>query len=156
MGLIFSTLLRFPLWVWLVAALGAWGTYSNWQVNRHEKARAEAAAETQRIVSMAESRKNEAARKVSDANIARIKSLSRDVSKLRSDNERLQFTIAADSSVPRDAATVCGVDGERGRALESLLVEGAGLAAEGAENVARLGNKTTALQEFIRSVCLIK
>ena len=130
--------------------------YGHWQTAKLEKERTELAAEAQRMVRSVEAKKQAAARSVEGAYVAKLKQVSSTVVSLRSANDKLQLAIENGSSTSGDATALCGVDGERTRALESLLVEGAALAREGAEEVARLGAKTDALQEYVRLVCVSK
>lgn len=156
MGIVLSLLGRIPIWVWAVAALVAWGSYGHVKSSRYEKARLEAAAETQRIARSMEAKKQDAARKVDEANVKRQRDLQRQLDSIATDNASLQQLIATNRSSAADAIAVCGVDGERGRILEKLLAESTDLVAEGAAGIARLASKTAALQDYIDRVCLSK
>jgi len=147
------TLLRLiPIWVWPLLLAGAWGLHSNYKANKLEKERAETQIESARLNSSVEARKREEARKVEGQYAQKLKAAKAVADSLRASESRLREQIA--SNPARDAAAICGVDGERGRTLESLLTESAELARTGAEEVARLGAKTTALQAYIQRVCI--
>jgi hypothetical protein len=147
------TLLRLvPIWVWPLLLVGAWGLHSNYKANRLEKAQAEAHAEALRLTARVEARKREEAREVERDYAQKLKIAAVTTARLRATESGLRKQLA--SNTPRDAAAICGVDGERGRTLEELLGESAELAREGAEEVVRLGAKTAALQDHIKRVCV--
>lgn len=141
-----------PWWVWPLLGLLAWGLYSNYEVAQLEKQRAEAAAEQQRLINKDRAMRQAEARKVEESYAQKLKAAKANADSLRTSADGLRSQLASSSA--RDSATVCGVDGERGRALEELLAESAGLVREGAEEVVRLGTKTAALQDHIKQVCV--
>lgn len=141
-----------PWWVWPVLALGAWGLHSNYKVAQLEKQRAEAKVEEQRLMDKDRSRRQMDARKVEEQYAQKLKDAKANAAALRTAADGLRAQLSANPS--RDSAAICGVDGERGRVLESLLAESAELAREGAEEVVRLGAKTSALQDHIQRVCV--
>lgn len=147
-------LIRVPLWVWALLALALWGGYGHWQHGRLEKARAEAALESERMAARVLAARQERAREASDEYAKKVQQAALATRAVRADNARLQQLLAAAASAPRDAQTVCGVDGARGRELETLLAEGGDLAAEGAQEVSRLAAKVAGLQEYVSRVCL--
>jgi DNA-binding ferritin-like protein len=152
MGL--TLLARIPVWAWVVVGLLIWAGYGSIKVAHLERQRAEVAAESQRIAERVRAAKAAQARKVEEEYAAKIRRANSSAAATKSANERLQSQLAARSDYPRDAVAVCGVDGARGRKLEELLAESAGLAAEGAERVERLGAKTASLQDYIQRVCV--
>jgi hypothetical protein len=137
-------------------ALAVWGSYGHLKSTRYEKARLEAAAESQRIVRALEAKKLEAARKVDEEHVKKQRALQMRLDSIATDNAGLQQLISTNSIDSTNAIAVCGPDGERGRILERLLAESTDLVAEGAAGIARLANKTTALQDYIDRVCLSK
>jgi F0F1-type ATP synthase membrane subunit b/b' len=143
-----------PLWAWALLGVFLWGAYGHWQYDRLERQRVEANAETVRLVAKAQNRAQDEARKVQDEYAEKLRRASSATRTLRADNARLQQKLAGSAGVPRDAETVCGVDGERGRALEELLAGGSDLAARGAEEVVRLSAKISGLQSYIQRVCI--
>ena len=147
-------LIRVPIWAWALLVVVLWGAYGHWQHGRLEKARAEAAVEAQRMAARVEAARQERARKASDEYAKKVAQASAATRAVRADNVRLQQLVAQAANTPRDAVTVCGVDGARGRELESLLAEGGDLAAEGAQEVSRLAAKVSGLQEYVSRVCL--
>jgi hypothetical protein len=150
--MILAVLSRIPAWIWLVGVLGVWGLAGHWKNAQYLKEKAELAVEQQVLLRKTETQKQLQAQAVQDAYAKKLAESANRVSGLRSANQRLQseLTNRADT---RDSAAVCGVDGERGRALETLLAEGSDLATEGAREIERLSAKTTALQDYIQRVC---
>ena len=149
MGLILRAL---PWWLWPLLAVFAWGLHSNYKVAQLERQRAEAKAEEQRLMMRDRSLRQAEARKVEDSYASKLKAAKANADSLRTAADGLRAQI--DSNPSRDSAAVCGIDGERGRTLESLLAESAELAREGAEEVVRLGAKTASLQDHIKRVCV--
>jgi hypothetical protein len=158
MGLILTSLLRVPLWLYLAAGLFVWGAWGQYKNNETQRERLEAAVETQKLARQAEARKAEAARKVDEAYRRKLKDvvLANAVLSTDADGLRSLLQTAPGVGVDYDAIAVCGIDGERGRALERLLDKSAELLQEGAGRVAELTAKTTALQEYAQSVCVGK
>lgn len=150
MGLMLLKLV--PLWIWPLLMVGAWGFYGNYKSNKLEKERAEANVEAQRLSERAAQLKREEARQVEVQYAQKLKAAKVVSDKLRSTESGLRDQLA--NNPARDAAAICGVDGERGRTLEELLTESAELAREGAEEAIRLGTKTAALQNYVQRVCV--
>jgi hypothetical protein len=147
------TLLRLiPIWVWPLLLVGAWGFYGNYKSTRLEKERTEANAEAQRLSARVGQIKREEARQVEAQYAQKLKAAKVVSDKLRASESGLRDQLA--NNTARDSVAICGVDGERGRILEELLTESAGLARAGAEEVVRLGAKTAALQDHIKRVCV--
>ncbi len=149
MGLILRAL---PWWVWPLLGILVWGLHSNYKVVELEKERAEAKVEEQRLVNRDRTQRQTEARKVEEGYADKLKAAKANADSLRTAADGLRTQIYGNSS--RDSAAICGVDGERGRALESLLAESAELARQGAEEVVRLGAKTASLQDHIKRVCV--
>lgn len=152
MGLILPLLARIPVWLWLIGILLAWGVTGHMKNRAYLQEKAELAVEQQILLRKTETQKQLQAQKVQDEYSTRLSNSARRVATLSSTNQRLQSELAR-SSDTRDTAAVCGVDGERGRTLETILAEGSDLATEGAAEIERLAAKTTALQDHIKRVC---
>ena len=142
-----------PIWAYLLLAVAAWGAWGHYKSNKYEKERAEIALESERFARKAEDKKRHAAREVEAAYARNLKSARDRERQLDTANAGLLSQLNSTNST-KDATAICGVDGERGRVLERLLEESAGLAKLGAAEVERLGAKTTALQDHIKRVCV--
>jgi UDP-N-acetylmuramyl tripeptide synthase len=154
MGLIAGFLRLIPIYAYVIAGVALWGFYGHYKANAYEKAKYEADAESLRIAAKASAKKAAAATKVDQTYVIRAREAETRVATLSANNSQLQQLLANKDNSARDAIAVCGIDGERGKALERLLAEGAELAREGGERVARMGTKITALQEHIVGVCV--
>lgn len=152
MGLILPLLSRIPVWLWLIGILLAWGLVGHWKNAQYLKEKAELAVEQQILLRKTETSLRVKAQDVQDKYEKHKAASSRRIDGLSSTNSRLQGLLT-NSADTRDTAAVCGTDGERGRALETILAESADLATEGAREIERLAAKTTALQDYIQRVC---
>jgi F0F1-type ATP synthase membrane subunit b/b' len=148
-----SLLARVPFLAWALVASLLWGGYGHWQVGRLEKARVDAELNAEREVRKVEAEQRDAVQAVEATYASKLKEAQKTASNLRLTTAGLQQLLARSDSA-RTAETICGVNGERGRAIEQLLAESADLAREGAETVKRLGAKTASLQNYIERVCL--
>lgn len=140
-----------------------WGAFGHFKASSLQKdiaeyklAQAEVNAEAERLARRAEHAKAEASKEVINAAITRAKisegknsSLNVAVGRLRK-----QLENNPTNSASTDTATTCGVYAERSELYGRLLAESTELVREGSELLRSSTDKTSALQDWVKRVCL--
>lgn len=154
MGVILKLLSGVPLWLYAAVGLFTWGAYGHYEAKQYAIAKRD--ADKAAIIKKAEleAAKQSAVQKVNDEYSKRLQVANSNAAVLRTANNKLQYLLHQAGNPTKDTAAICGVDGERGKRLESLLAECSDISTEGAARVGKLTEKVTSLQAYVNTVCI--